>query len=72
MNTDYQQWIENANKTPHRFITQERIDEMFEATNRIGPANCWTGTSGTLAAMVRELLRDRRELLRHGSEWRDE
>ena len=38
-------------------ISPERLAEMREAVLRYGPANCWTGTTGTLAAMVFELLR---------------
>jgi hypothetical protein len=38
-------------------ISAERLAEMREAVLRYGPANCWTGTTGTLAAMVFELLR---------------
>lgn len=70
--TDYQQWIARVTREPHEPLTQERIDEMLQATHRAGSANGWTGTSGTLATMVRELLRERYELLRLGSEWRDE
>lgn len=70
--TDYQQWIAHVSREPHEPLTQERIDEMFEWTNRYGPHNGWAGTSGTLATMVRELLRERHELMRNGSEWRDE
>jgi hypothetical protein len=32
---------------------------MFEATCRYGSGNCWTGTTGELAAMIRELLAER-------------
>ena len=38
-------------------ISAERLAEMRQAVLRYGPANCWTGTTGTLAAMVFELLR---------------
>ena len=38
-------------------ISAERLAEMREAVLKYGPANCWTGTTGTLAAMVFELLR---------------
>lgn len=70
--SDYQQWINHVTREPHVPLTQERIDEMLAATHRAGSANGWTGTSGTLATMVRELLRERHELMRIGSEWRDE
>jgi len=38
-------------------ISAERLAEMREAVRNYGSANCWTGTTGTLAAMVFELLR---------------
>ncbi len=38
-------------------ISAERLAEMRQAVLRYGPSNCWTGTTGTLAAMVFELLR---------------
>ena len=38
-------------------ISAERLAEMREAVLCYGPSNCWTGTTGTLAAMVFELLR---------------
>jgi len=38
-------------------ISAERLAEMREAVLKYGPTNCWTGTTGTLAAMVFELLR---------------
>ena len=38
-------------------ISAERLAEMRQAVRTYGSANCWTGTTGTLAAMVFELLR---------------
>jgi hypothetical protein len=38
-------------------ISAERLAEMRQAVLRYGPSNCWTGTTGTLAAMVFELLK---------------
>ena len=38
-------------------ISAERLAEMRQAVLRYGPANCWTGTTGMLAAMVFELLK---------------
>ena len=38
-------------------ISAERLAEMRQAVRTYGPANCWTGTTGTLAAMVFELLK---------------
>lgn len=43
-------------------MTPERRLEIEEAANRYGPSNCWTGTTGTLSAMIRELLTELDEL----------
>jgi hypothetical protein len=39
-------------------ISRERLVEIEQHARRFGPANCWTGTSGTLSAMIIELLRE--------------
>ncbi len=39
-------------------ISRERLVEIEQHARRFGPANCWTGTSGTLSAMIVELLRE--------------
>ena len=38
-------------------ISAERLAEMRQAVLRYGPSNCWSATTGTLAAMVFELLK---------------
>lgn len=40
------------------------MEQIFEASAMFGPANCWTGTSGDLSAMIRDLLREREALLK--------
>lgn len=37
-------------------MTPKRRREILQAVNLYGSANCWTGTSGTLAAMIREVM----------------
>jgi hypothetical protein len=39
-------------------LTPERLLEIEQVMNRFGSANCWTGTSGTLAAIIFELLQE--------------
>ena len=39
-------------------LTPERRLEIEQHANLYGSANCWTGTNGTLATMIRELLTD--------------
>ena len=43
-------------------MTPERLIEIEQHARRFGPANGWTGTSGTLSAMIIELLKVIREL----------
>lgn len=43
-------------------LTDERLNEMTRAIRLYGSANCWTGTTGTLATMISELLIEREEL----------
>lgn len=45
-------------------LTQNEIDEAEQLARRCGPANCWTGTSGTLAAWIIRLIYDNQELKR--------
>lgn len=45
-------------------LSGERLERMVELTSVTGPANCWTGTSGELSAMIRELMAEREQLLR--------
>lgn len=37
-------------------LTDVRREEIEQAANLYGSANCWTGTSGSLETMIRELL----------------
>lgn len=39
------------------------MEAIFTASAMFGPANCWTGTTGDLCAMIRDLLRERESLL---------
>jgi hypothetical protein len=43
-------------------VTPERMIEIEQHARRFGSANCWTGTSGTLATMIIELLKVIRDL----------
>jgi hypothetical protein len=43
-------------------MTPERMLEIEQIMNRFGSANCWTGTSGTLAAIIFELVQEIRRL----------
>jgi hypothetical protein len=39
-------------------VSRESLKEIEMNPMRTGSANCWTGTSGTLSAMIIELLRE--------------
>lgn len=45
-------------------LTQDELTQAEQLARRYGPANCWTGTSGTLAAWIVRLLNERSELIR--------
>jgi hypothetical protein len=62
----YESWKAGMRKLERPPLTRWRLQEIFEATCRYGSGNCWTGATGKLAAMIRELLLDRERLL-----WRD-
>lgn len=44
-------------------LTDDDLAQIEHRCRRAGSANCWTGTSGTLAADVLRLLRERALLL---------
>lgn len=54
----YENWLRNATAGTYMPIPTERLAEMFAATCRYGSGNDWTGTTGGMAKMVRELLRE--------------
>ena len=56
--TSYLNWSAAALRRTYHPISSDRLAEMYTATCKYGSGNCWTGTSGTLASMVRELLRE--------------
>lgn len=58
MNPSYENWLSNATAGTYTPLSPERLAEMFHATCRYGSGNDWTGTSGNLCKMVRELLRE--------------
>jgi len=44
-------------------LTADDVVRIECRARKVGPANCWTGTSGTLAADVIRLLGERARLL---------
>jgi hypothetical protein len=42
-------------------LTDEYIAQCEMDARRLGPANCWTGTSGSVAAHVMRLIEDRKQ-----------
>lgn len=65
MSESYDRWREAALSGTYDPLPESRLSDMHLATVRYGSANCWTGTTGTLSTMIRELLREV-EHLRHG------
>ena len=43
-------------------VSAERMIEIEQHARRFGPANGWTGTNGTLATMIIELLNHIKEI----------
>lgn len=43
-------------------MTKKRLEELRQFATRHGAANCWTGTSGTAAAHIVELIKAIEEL----------
>lgn len=43
-------------------VSAERMIEIEQHARNFGSANCWTGTSGTLSAMIIELLKHIKEI----------
>ena len=43
-------------------VSAERMIEIEQHARKHGPTNCWTGTSGTLSAMIIELLKHIKEI----------
>ncbi len=37
-------------------MTEQRLDQIRQVILQYGPANCWTGTSGYMASLMRELV----------------
>lgn len=60
----YDSWCEAALADPtYTPLSEGELREMFGWTTRYGPPNCWTGTSGRAAAMIRRLILERLRLL---------
>lgn len=53
-------------------VTPDRLAQIRERCNQYGPANCWTGTTGTLCGMLRELLDSNDQLARDNVQLRSE
>lgn len=54
----WESWKSAATVGTYDPLDEDRLAEMFMATCRYGSGNLWTGTTGTLAGYVRELLRE--------------
>ena len=61
--TAWQSWRRAARESPADPLPETRLEQMYEASQLCGSANCWTGTTGDLSTMIRELLRERESLL---------
>jgi len=64
MNDAYEHWREAALTPTYTPLSDDRIVEMFTLTASVGPANCWTGTSGDPCRMIYALLIDRANIIK--------
>lgn len=53
---DYRHWVRRV--VPADPLTEHQLADMLAEARKHGPTHCWTGTAGTLAGMVVELLRE--------------
>lgn len=67
----YDEWTQAATSGTYTPIPAERLIEMFLWTTIHGSGNCWSGTSGTAATMIRELLRERIMLAQENERLKD-
>jgi len=57
-----EQFIDHHRDAPP--LTDAEVLEMLQTIMKYGPANCWTGTTGTLCSMIHRLIIERGNLLR--------
>jgi hypothetical protein len=65
MSQSYDYWREAALVGTYTPLPDSRLSDMYTETCKYGSGNGWTGTTGNLCTMIRELLREV-EHLRHG------
>ena len=68
----YDEWTQAATSGTYTPLQSERLLEMFAWTSRYGSPNCWSGTTGEAATMLRELLRERIMLAEENERLKDE
>ena len=61
---DYHEWAAKQTAAP---MSDERLAEYLGLAWKHGPGSCWTGTLGTLAAAVIELVREVARLRREAT-----
>ena len=59
----FNEWCEAASAGTYTPLPPERLAAMFLWTTQHGSSNGWTGTFGTAATFIRELLRERIRLV---------
>ena len=59
----HDEWAKSFQCDESLRVSHCELQAMYEATCRYGSGNCWTGTTGNLAAMVKRLLEERLRLV---------
>lgn len=54
--TFFDAWL--AHEHSQRPISREELEAAFNWSTKFGPPNCWTGTLGGAAVIIRGLLRE--------------
>lgn len=63
MSQSYEAWNDAAQTGTYTPLCESRLIAAWQWSQIHGPANSWTGTTGTAALFIRELLRERLRLL---------
>lgn len=54
--TEFQKWCGEITSSGRERLTNDQLVEAWRETNKHGPPNCWTGTTGGMARLARLLL----------------
>lgn len=53
---EFHKWCREIAASGRERLTDDQLAEAWRETNKHGPPNCWTGTTGGIARLARMLL----------------